>query len=258
MNGRKARIQNRQPRVIVHTVEPAGGMAWYVSELVVALARSRIEVVLLCPANFEFADKVRNAGAEVEPCAVRDVSYAGLSERILRNLRFVAKTTLAQLRLFRSGDIVHFASFYAGFGVAFFLPVFLRDALSIITAHDPLPHRWLLPRRFRWLERRLFQLPYRLSGGVVVHNETGKDVIRRVRRGPEGIFVIPHGPYPEAAEDQMAYPRFDCLRLLVFGTIREDKGLHLAIRAVQAWSPDARVPLRLTIAGTLHNGAEAR
>jgi glycosyltransferase involved in cell wall biosynthesis len=154
--------------------------------------------------------------------------------------------------------VVHFAStLRPPFSFAFFLPVALRGAASIVTVHDPLPHGWLLPQSLRWLERPIFQLPYRLANRLIVHNETGKEVLmRQVGRDPDSISVIPHGPYPEAAEGRQPYPRFDCLRLLAFGSIRADKGLHLAIRAVQASSSGSSVPLRLTIAGALHTAAE--
>jgi glycosyltransferase involved in cell wall biosynthesis len=250
--------ENRQSRVIVHAVEPAGGMAWYVSELAVALANCGTAVLLFCPANFEFAAKVRQAGVEVEYSPAREISYAGLAQRILRNLKFSARTTLALFRFMRHGDMVHFASMlHSPFSLALFLPVRLRRGVSIVTAHDPLPHQWFLPRSLRWLERQLCQLPFRLADGIIVHNATGKDLlVQQVGGKPDAIFVLPHGAYPEAAEFETTYPRFDCLRLLAFGSIRRDKGLHLAIQGVQMWPADVRVSLRLTIAGALHDGSE--
>ncbi len=247
-------------RVVVHTSEPAGGMAWYVSELVAALARSGIAVLLFCPANYEYEAEVRDAGAEVAHAPFRKTSHAGVAGRILRTLKYAARAMLAQFRLLRRGELVHFAStLYPPLGLAFFLPVILRRCTVVVTVHDPLPHRWLLPRGLRWLERRILQLPYRLGDGLIVHNETGKDVlVRHVRPDADRIFVIPHGPYPNATEGRLAFPTFDCLRLLAFGRIREDKGFHLAIRAVQMWPDDSRVPVRLTIAGEIHNRSEEK
>src|SRR6516162_5786589 len=79
-------------RVIMYTPEPAGGMAYYVSELVVALAQAGVRVVLLAPANFQHNAKVCAAGAELVHAPCRKTSKAGLSERLLRNVRFAAET----------------------------------------------------------------------------------------------------------------------------------------------------------------------
>jgi hypothetical protein len=52
-------------RVIMTTSEPKHGLAHYVADLVVALANSGVRLMLFCPANYEYADQVRKAGAEV-------------------------------------------------------------------------------------------------------------------------------------------------------------------------------------------------
>ncbi len=60
MGGATAKMLSRianggaRPRVIVHTSEPTHGHAQYVSEVVLALAKSGVPVVLFCPANFEY------------------------------------------------------------------------------------------------------------------------------------------------------------------------------------------------------------
>lgn len=247
-------------RIIMHTPEPAGGMAYYVAELVMALAHSGAPVVLLCPANFEYKAKVCAAGAKVVHAPCRETSKQGLIQRIQRNFRFAAKTALVQFRLVRRSDIVHLQdTFNLPLGLAFFLLPILRGGSVVFTAHDPLPHRWLFPRGFRWLERGILQLACHLSDCIIVHNETGKEVlVSQLHQPANRIFVIPHGPYANAAEGGLAYPEFDCLRLLAFGSIRENKGLHLAIQAVQLSASAARIPVRLTIAGGLHNAGEAR
>jgi len=245
-------------RVIMYTPEPAGGMAYYVSELVVALAQAGVRVVLLAPANFQHNAKVCAAGAELVHAPCRKTSKAGLSERLLRNVRFAAQTARVLFRLVRRGDIVHLQdTFNLPLGLVFFLLPILRGGSVVFTAHDPLPHRWHFPRGFLWLERRILQLSCQLSDGIIVHNNSGKDVlVRKLSQPANRIFVIPHGAYSNAADGNQPYPRFDCLRLLAFGAIRENKGLHLAIRAVQIAASVSPVPIRLTIAGGLANAAE--
>ena len=246
-----------RPRVIMHTPEPMHGHAQYVSEVVLALAKSGVPVVLFCPANFEYEAKVREAGVEIMHAAYREASDAGLAERLWRNFRFVTKAALVQFRLVRRGDIIHFQSMlHLPLGFVFFFLVILQGGSVVLTAHDPLPHRWRFPRGLRWLERKMLEISYCLSDRIIVHNARGKDVlVRELGQEANRVFVIPHGPY-SAADDEMAYPAFDCLRLLAFGSIRENKGLHLAIQAVQMLASDSRVPVRLTIAGPLQNAAE--
>jgi hypothetical protein len=128
--------ENHRSRVIVLTAEPSGGLAWYVSELVAALAYRGTAVLLLCPTNFEYAAKARQTGAEVEYCPAREISYANVTQRILRNLKFSARTARALFRIMRPGDVVHFVStLRVPFSLALFLPVSLHRGVSIVTAH---------------------------------------------------------------------------------------------------------------------------
>jgi glycogen(starch) synthase len=251
-----------RPRIIVLTTDPAHGLAGYVAELVMALAQCGcgMPVVLFCPANYAHTEEVRAAGVDVVSTAERKTSYAGLAERLLRNISFVTKTTIAQFWLVRGRDIVHLQStLHLPLGFAFFFVTFLRGGSVVLTAHDPLPHRWRFPLGLRWLERKMLEIAYCLSDRIIVHNETGKDVlVRELRQDSRRIFVVPHGSYSNLERIETAYPHCDCLRLLAFGSIRENKGLHLAIRAVQMISSNSHAPrlVRLTIAGRLHNAGE--
>lgn len=254
--GRRAPVA----RVIVHTPEPSHGAARYVAELVAALARVGAPVVLFCPANFEYEAPVREAGGGIVHASRRDVSPAGLLSRLARNFRFVMQTALAQFRLARRGDVVHFQNpMHLPLGFVFYLLVMARGASIVLTAHDPLPHRWRFPRAAQWLERWMLGVSYRLCDRIIVHNEKGKEVLlREFQQSAERIAVVPHGPYPEAEEtgEGASYPRFDCLRLLAFGSIRENKGLHLAIRAVQTAASEPVPRVCLTIAGGVSSAEE--
>ena len=265
MGGFKKNIDRRAnqwsgPRVIVHTSEPAHGHALYVSELVSALANCGLPVVLFCPANFCYEAKVREAGVEIVHAASRDTSHAGLAKRLQRNLAFLLRAAAAQFRLLRRGDIVHFQSIlHLPLGFIFLFLVSLRGGLIVLTAHDPLPHRWRFPRGLRWLERKMMEICYCLSDCIIVHNETGKQVLlRELRQNGDRIFVIPHGAYTDPGNNEAAYGHFECLHLLAFGSIRENKGFHLAIQAVQMLASHSPIPIRLTVAGSLHNRAEER
>lgn len=246
------------PRVVMHTSEPSG-LGHYVSKLVLALAKSSVPIVLFCPANSSDKDEVIAVGVEVAHAAPRETTYAGPAKRLLRNFVFLAKSLRTQARLVRPGDIVHFQGMlHLPLGFAFLLQAKLCGAKLVLTAHDPLPHRWRFPRPMRWLERGMLHLSYRLFDAIIVHNQTGRNtLLGEFQLHQERVFVIPHGWYMDAADADSAYPAFDCLRLLAFGSIRENKGLHLSIQAVQALIR-SRVPVRLTITGVPQNADEER
>ena len=239
-----------RPRVIMHTSEPSG-LGHYVSKVVLALAQFGVPVVLFCPANSRDEAPVRAAGVEVVHAADRPTSHAGLLQRILRNFTFLAKTAAVQFRLVRRGDIVHFQGIlHLPLGFVFLLITKLRAGSVVLTAHDPLPHRWRFPRWLQWVERGMLHLAYRASDRIIVHNRAGRDaLIREFHLRDDHIAVIPHGPYAVGTTDGGPFPDFRCLRLLAFGSIRKNKGLHLAIQAVQTMTCEMERPLRLTLAG---------
>jgi len=107
------------------------------------------------------------------------------------------------------------------------------------------------PAVFEW---SMLRMAYRLSEKIIVHNETGKEVLlREFHQNPEKVVVIPHGPLRLA--ERVEAPPSRGLRLLVFGAIRENKGIHLAVEAVQSLNSHATL-VELTIAGTATNARE--
>jgi len=245
--------QERGPRVVMHTSD-GSGFGHYVSALVIALANARVPVVLFCPANSWDEEEVHAAGIEVVHAARREDSPAGLIERLLRNFKFLIRSALVQFRRSRRGDIVHFQGMlHLPLGFVFLFLAKLRGCSTVLTAHDPVPHRWRLPSGLRRLESGMLRLAYRLVDCVVVHNRFGKNVLVTEFSVPEGrIAIVPHGADGRLEDRAGPYPAFDCLRLLAFGDIRENKGLHLAIPAVQMGASGFQVPVRLTIAGRAH------
>lgn len=245
-------------RVIMHTPDPEHGMAQYVCEMAIALTQSGVPLVLFCPENFKGQDELRAAGVQIEHAAFRAVSKAGLAERIMRNLRFAAKSAIAEFRLLRRGDVVHFQGvLHLPFGFLFLLVAILRGGAIVLTVHDPLPHRWRFPGILSRLERKMLELSYHLGQVIIVHNQEGKSLMVHEFHVPESsVSVIPHGHYSRKAGQVPTFPRFDRLRLLAFGSIRENKGIHLAIQATQMLNGDAGIPVSLTIAGCPYNAAE--
>src|SRR5437867_4977954 len=221
-------------RIVVHTSEPSLGAARYVFEFVKGLAETDASVALFCPSNFEYLQEREACGVEVFRAGARGVEPASIAVRILRNLRFFVHTAWRQLHVCKSGDIIHFQfPLYFPFGLCFFLLAALRNCPIVFTVHDPLPHKWLWPECFRSFERKMLEWGYRLSQRIIVHNETGrKAMIREFGLHPQKLSVICHGPFrlPQCSPN---LPPCGELRILVFGSIRENKGTHLAIQAVQ-------------------------
>ena len=245
-------------RIILHTPEPIHGAARYVCELAKALARGRESVVLHCPANFEYKEEAKAAGVELKYAPARDVSLQGLWARLSRNLCFALYSAWDLFRITRKGDVVHFEfPIHLPLGFLGLILVRLRGARVVLTAHDPVPHRWRFGATLHRFERAMLAAFYRGCDEIVVHNDSGKEILRCEFDLPESrITVIPHGPMSQA--ETVHEPARDCLRLLVFGSIRENKGIHLAIQAVQAVNQGTKTPrARLTIVGLLEDSRES-
>ena len=247
-------------RIIVHTPEPGAGAGQYVTEFVKGLAGRGETVKLFCPANFSYDQELAGSGVEIIRAPLRRVAFASLFYRLFRNMAF----TLGALKKFwltvQRGDIVHFQfALHLGLGLIFFLVARGKGAFVVLTVHDPLPHRWILPRPLRWLETGALRAGYALCHKLIVHNQAGQQVLmKHFRLDAKDVCVIPHGPLhmvsaaPKSveSEDESVKP----LRLLAFGSLRENKGLHLTITAIQKLRRvNGGRPVWLTIAGRTPN-----
>lgn len=243
-------------RIVMHTSEPSSGAARYVSGLVAGLTANQAPVTLFCPPTFDYVAEVKSRGAGIAFSAHRSTEQAGLAARVARNLRFLLGAARRQLQATRRGDIVHVQfPLYFPAGLAFFLLARLRRCVIVFTAHDPLPHKWLLPRSLRPLEWHMLRWAYCLSDRLIVHNEQGRKVlIEQFRQNPDKIAIVPHGMF--TAPRRLEAPPDGALRLLLYGGIRENKGVHLAIQAVQRINSSASPQVYLTIAGAVPNARE--
>jgi len=240
-------------RVVLHTPEPESGSARYVWELVRALSREGMPVDLVCPENFQFRGELESTpNVTVHTTSERCTSSKRtLFKRVRQNLVCMASSLAGLLRTCRRGDLVHFQfPFHFPVGLISLVSARLRGCKVVYTVHDPLPHRWLLPRFLRGLEHVPLKYAYQASHRLIVHSEAGKRaLIQRFNQAPEKISVVPHGPYDLGA-GRLPMPDTNVLDLLLFGAIRENKGIDLAIQAVQALHAESE-PVRLTIAGAV-------
>jgi glycosyltransferase involved in cell wall biosynthesis len=91
---------------------------------------------------------------------------------------------------------------------------------------------------------------------LIVHNQAGREIlIGQFGQALGKIEVIPHGPMNIGKRLPSKAPDAEELRLLLFGSIRENKGIHLAIEAVRKINA-AGLRVRLTIAGQAENAAD--
>jgi glycosyltransferase involved in cell wall biosynthesis len=244
-------------RVFLHTPEPNSAAALYVTHLASSLAQRRLAVEVICPANHQSRNELESlVGIRVHPSASRSTEAGGLLRKGAANARFLLSSCAVILRRTRRGDLIHFQYvLHFPFGAVFFLVARLRKLRIVFTVHDPVPHKWLLPASLCWICRSTLKWAYEKSEVLIVHSEAGKQtLVNRFGQASQRIAVVVHGPYPFGSDLIAAAPH-SSLQLLLFGALRENKGIHLAIEAVQRIHGQG-VPIRLTIAGRVLNRGE--
>lgn len=246
-------------RLIWHTPEPFSAAARYPLETITALTREGVAVHLVCPANYQFREELgRNPLVTLHLTQPRSVDTTrGLAGKLWTNIVFLRSSVYRLVRACRRNAIVHFQYvLHPPFCALFFAAARLRGCTILFTVHDPAPHKWLFPRRLRWIERESLRWVYKVSHELLVHSEPGKrTLMKQFGISADKITVIPHGPY-ELGAGRIPMPDSPQLELLMFGSIRENKGVYLAIEAVQKLYRQGAA-VRLTIAGEVVNGREA-
>jgi glycosyltransferase involved in cell wall biosynthesis len=254
---RIAKVQEG-PRIVLHTPEPAPSAALYVEALSTALAAAQTPLCVVCPANHQAREAMeRVSSIDVRTCADRATRVnVSLLSKLADNWRFVGSSAATLWGATRAGDIVHLQYIlHLPFGLIFILCARAKRANIVFTVHDPLPHKSLFPRGLRGLENLSLRLAYRWSDVLVVHSEAGKrTLIERFQVRPASIRVIPHGPY-KLKRRVRPCAEANRLEVLFFGSLRENKGVHLAVESVQALAREG-MPVRLTIAGQVVNRKE--
>lgn len=243
---------------IIHTPEPTSSPALYVAAMVEALTAEGTELVVICPADHDaLAAFRRNPRVTVrESCARRIDPQAGFLAKLWGNAHFVVSSCAALLDASKEGDVINFQYvMHLPFSAIFFVCARLRGCRIVFTAHDPLPHKWMFPRWLRWIEKDALGWMYAQSHLIAAHSEAGKRaILTNFRVSEEKVKTIVHGPYK--LKTPLPEQRSTVgLRVLLFGAIRENKGVDLAIKAVQSLHRKGG-DLRLTIAGRVLNRKE--
>jgi glycosyltransferase involved in cell wall biosynthesis len=217
--------------------------------------------VLICPPNFEFMQQLTSSGrVQIELTAAKTTKLnSSPLFKVGEYMHICWKAGCALRRYARNSGrrVVHFN--HPG-RLMFVVPLMLlahRLRMGVIfTVHDPIPHkepdRWLEAR----LERFLMLAACRVADRLIVHTRDGQHQLMRVCHLPSSKFaVIPHGAFEIQSAPVPASSLPLPLKILVFGMLRENKGIHLAIEAVQLLNArEERV--QLLIAGNVESGSE--
>lgn len=216
-------------------------------------ARNLVEGLLLCGKDVLFVcaqaddpafERARPGLTRLRPAREREKGRKLL--RIAASFRRLAGSALglARARLTTRDFIVSIPD-----PLIFAMPmlVLLRatGARIVYVVHDPLPHAWRLPRRLRWFENLGYVITYRMAAALVVLSTAGAVTLRQhYAVGHKPIAVIAHGIFVLLDPGPVPGNR----RLLVFGTLRRNKGVLEAIAGAIA-AADAGVQCVLHIAG---------
>jgi glycosyltransferase involved in cell wall biosynthesis len=233
-------------RIIVYTRAWRSGAGLYAQGLVEGLAAAGSEVTFIAPAGSPedrtaHLDKVRR----VRP--VRELIDGG--SRLRRAFFSLARVAggLGALLAARFTSSHFIISIPDPFVFAIWPLILLRltGARVVFVCHDPEPHSWSLPARWRWLERAGYRLIYGWASVIVVLSEAGRAPLVRLFGTPaDKIVVAPHGAFDVPA----AGPGPGSNTLLAFGTVRRNKQVALAMEAVIA-AREAGRPVRMIVAG---------
>jgi len=133
--------------------------------------------------------------------------------------------------------------------LAFFLPLQLllrgSGARHFTIVHDAVPHAWAGGVAPSQLHRLVLALSYRLATQLIATtSDCRDDLVTRFGIKPDKVSVLPHGAFDLGAPTELPGEG----QLLIFGSLRRNKRLLEAIKAVQLCRRNGQ-SIRLLIAG---------
>lgn len=138
-------------------------------------------------------------------------------------------------------DVVHVA-FLNQYTDLVDLPRLARRTGLVTTVHDVVPHRSRLPRT---VQHRILQRLYTVGGTIVVHHEdVGRELVESFPVDPARVHVVPHWVSPFRAPDDRRVLS-DHHRVLLFGTLRANKGVRVLLDAVERLPADAGITVHV-------------
>ena len=143
----------------------------------------------------------------------------------------------------RAFDLAHII-YLNYFTDAFTLKTLSRRQPLVSTVHDVVPHQSRLPSS---VQRVLLSRQYEGAGTIVVHHASvGRRLVAEFSVNPDRIHYVPW-PVPELRKPVRAAGTGEGpATVLMFGTLRRNKGVHLLLEAMNHLRGE---PIRLIIAG---------
>ncbi|HEX5613926.1 MAG TPA: glycosyltransferase family 4 protein [Acidimicrobiia bacterium] len=205
---------------------------------------------------------VHTIAGRVEPGATRSVADVASAvevratlpghetrrERSVGWLASRARTYLQRVRARRTAvvaggfDVAHIV--YLNYFTDWYALRRLRRSVPVVCdVHDVVPHQARVPRR---LERALLARQYAAATAIVVHHDAVRDqLVRDFPVDRDRVAVVPWPIFPVRAEPRSA-PQAT-RRVLVFGTLRRNKGIDVFLDATARLRE--RADIEFTIAG---------
>lgn len=243
-----------QERIIHLTLASTSGAALYVYNLVQALSNKGFNVDFICPKDFDYIEHLNGTGVSVYPENPSPEEARGkLGKLTVFGKQASASIKIARKLKARGARMIHINFPGLHFtAVLMLLGLRLSGLKIVLTVHDVRPHHWLLPKILRFLEWSAIWAMYHLANALVVHHQHAKEILHAEFGIPnERISIIPHGEF-SISDAPIAFPDQDTeITALAFGKLRQNKGMHLAIQAVQQLRGES-YPIRLLIAGSTY------
>lgn len=233
-------------RVAVYTkIWLSGGSGLFAQELVAGILDAGGGVFFVAPSAEDSQFERPRAGL-IRAKPPRQLDSGSRLRRIIASFARIGGSALglARARLQTRIFIVTIPDPFV-FSLPMLMLLRLTGARIIYVVHDPLPHAWRLPQWLRPIENAGFQAMYSLSSALVVLSEAGRPALAGAYRlGKRHVAVIEHGIFvlgePTPAPGHGS--------LLLFGTLRRNKGIREAIAGVVAARAEG-AQVHLTIAG---------
>ncbi len=246
---------NRNSAIIIHcTQAKKSGAAKYVNELFSAVRTLIPNARLVCPADFEH----RHLHPGSSLACFAPLQGVGRMQKLLSMCRQFSHMNREIINISQEAKlaIVHFNFPFLHF-LALLQIIVLKSKrlIVVLTIHDVIPHRWVFPSCLNGVERWVLKTLYRAADAVLVHHVSQRDTIQaefgvpsdKVRIIHHGVFRLSNAPLPYQSEGEFV--------ALCFGAIRENKGHHLSIEAIQRLRAAGK-PARLLIAGSASFGEQ--
>lgn len=232
------------PKFTLYTEAVGAGIGRYTYELAQALVQTGADVHLLAPhLHWELVAPLNGARRTLLPTprgARRPQKIASLIYRAIRG-------SIEAAEFGRQEPIVF--SHLVGvppFSVLGLIGAKLSGARCALLLHDFYPHKFRFPGPVQFVERMIYRWAYRRFDVVFALTETQLPRLLAIGVSPRSIARLPHGVFPLSGV--VPFAQETPLRLLVFGSLRRNKGIKETIQAVQELRADG-ISIELLIAG---------